>query len=71
MEVQKVRVRHYQVTSNVASVTSATIDGGPGEPQTTVMFRCNDWGVDLLVTFTPTPKAFQRLADVSEAKRLA
>lgn len=64
------RVRHYQVTSNVASVTSATIDGGPGEPQTTVIFRCCDWGVDLLVTFTPAPNAFQRTADASEAKRL-
>ena len=62
------RVRHYQVTP---TATAATIDAGPGEPQTTILFRCGDWGVDLMVAFIPYPKKHVREDDCGSSKRLA
>lgn len=63
-----VRVRTSRPTENV---TAATVDSGPGEPQTTVTFRVWDGGCDLVVFFTPYPNQSRRTHDRSEPKRLA
>ena len=52
-------------------VTAATIDAGPQEPQTTVIFRVWEGGCDLLTVFTPNPRQGQRPNDQSKAVRLA
>ena len=50
-------------------VTYATIDAGDGEPQTTVTFRSGDWGCDLLVAFTPTPRQHWRQNDSGHSRQ--
>ena len=62
------RIRSSRLTDNV---TSATIDTGKDEPQTTVTFRVWEGGCDLLVFFTPWPRQGQRTDDRADAVRLA
>ena len=57
------RTRQFQTERTVG----ATFDSGPGDPQTTVIFRVHaDGSVDLLVTFRPFPQVTFAAHDRSE-----
>jgi len=66
----EMRVRsptHQTETGQVT--TGATIDAGPGEPQTAVTFRSGDWGCDILTAFRPNPRVTFAAHDRSEVVR--
>lgn len=62
-----IRARSETYTTETGQVTTgATIDAGPGEPQTAVTFRVGDWGCDILTVFRPYPRITFAAHDRSE-----